>query len=90
MALALAAYEVSPDSVAAIDVLTGAAQRVSDFADADLAFRRALADHPGNVHLRRSYAGMLTDRGDTAAARQQLQLTGVTAVTSLFTSQKAR
>jgi protein O-mannosyl-transferase len=84
IALAFGAYEASPDSVGAIDILTGAAQQIGDFDDADQAFRRALVDHPANVHLRQSYAAMLLDRGDTAAARRQLAISGLGPVRALF------
>jgi tetratricopeptide (TPR) repeat protein len=84
IALAFSAYESMPDSLNAIDELTGAAQRLRDFTDADAAFRRALADHPSNAHLHESYAAMLSDRGDTAAARRQLALARSGAIATLF------
>jgi protein O-mannosyl-transferase len=72
IALAFSAYESDPDSLQAIDELTSAAQAAHDFVAADAAFRRALADHPSNAHLRSGYAAMLMDRGDTVAAKRQL------------------
>ena len=65
------AYLASPDSVVALNVLTGAAQRVNDFASAEWAFRRGLADHPGNAELHQQYSWMLAARGDTAASRRE-------------------
>lgn len=84
IAISLSAYEAAPDSLASIDVLTGAAQKLNDYMDADAAFRRALADHPTNIHLRESYAAMLADRGDTAASRVQLGLARSGAIETLF------
>jgi tetratricopeptide (TPR) repeat protein len=84
IALAFSAYESMPDSLAPIDELTGAAQHLRDFTDADAAFRRALADHPSNAHLHESYAAMLFDRGDTAASRRQLALARSGAIATLF------
>jgi Tfp pilus assembly protein PilF len=71
---ARAAYLAAPDSVAALDVLTGAAQHLDDFASAEWAFRRGLADHPGNASLHQQYAWMLAAKGDTAASRRQAAL----------------
>jgi Tfp pilus assembly protein PilF len=65
------AYLASPDSVAALNVLTGAAQHIGDFASAEWAFRRGLADHPGDAHLHQQYAWMLAAKGDTAASRRE-------------------
>ncbi len=65
------AYLASPDSVAALNVLTGAAQHIGDFASAEWAFRRGLADHPGNASLHQQYAWMLAAKGDTAASRRE-------------------
>jgi len=65
------AYLASPDSVAALNVLTGAAQHIGDFASAEWAFRRGLADHPGNGNLHQQYAWMLAAKGDTAASRRE-------------------
>jgi hypothetical protein len=84
IALAFSAYESMPDSLSPIDELTSSAQTLHDFMDADAAFRRALADHPENEHLRESYAAMLADRGDTAASRRQLALARSGAIASLF------
>jgi len=84
IALAFSAYESMPDSLSAIDELTGSAQRIQDFTDADAAFRRALADHPTITHLRESYAAMLADRGDTAASRRELAVARSGVITSLF------
>jgi hypothetical protein len=84
IALAFSAYESMPDSLYAIDELTGCAQRIQDFTDADAAFRRALADHPTITHLRESYAAMLADRGDTAASRRELAVARSGVITSLF------
>ncbi len=87
IALAFSAYESAPDSVQAIDQLTSAAQALHDYVDAEAAFRRGLADHPANVHLREGYAAMLMDRGDSAAGRQQLALAHSDVVQTLFSSQ---
>ncbi len=65
------AYLASPDSVAALNVLTGAAQHLGDFASAEWAFRRGLADHPGNANLHQQYSWMLAAKGDTAASRRE-------------------
>jgi protein O-mannosyl-transferase len=65
------AYLASPDSVAALNVLTGAAQHIGDFASAEWAFRRGLADHPGNANLHQQYSWMLAAKGDTAASRRE-------------------
>jgi Tfp pilus assembly protein PilF len=65
------AYLACPDSVAALNVLTGAAQHIGDFASAEWAFRRGLADHPGNANLHQQYSWMLAARGDTAASRRE-------------------
>jgi Flp pilus assembly protein TadD len=73
-----------PDSLSSIDELTGSAQKLHDFTDADAAFRRGLADHPTNAHLHEGYAAMLMDRGDTAASRRQLALARSGAIASLF------
>lgn len=83
-ALALSAYESSPDSLASMDELTGAAQKLRDFITADAAFRRALVDHPTNAHLHEGYAAMLADRGDTAGSRRQLALARSGAIATLF------
>jgi protein O-mannosyl-transferase len=74
MGNALSAYLLAPDSVRAIDLVTSAAQRLQDFASADAAYRRGIFDHPRNRHLRESYANMLRDRGDTAAAERELAI----------------
>jgi hypothetical protein len=71
---ARAAYLAAPDSVAALDVLTGAAQHLDDFASAEWAFQRGLADHPGNASLHQQYAWMLAAKGDTSASRRQAAL----------------
>jgi len=65
------AYTMYPDSVNAVLVLTQAAQQINDVPDADAAFRRALADHPRDPALHRSYAAMLASVGDTAGARRE-------------------
>jgi protein O-mannosyl-transferase len=65
------AYLASPDSVAALNVLTGAAQQIGDFADAEWAFRRGLADHPGSANLHQQYSWMLAAKGDTAGSRRE-------------------
>jgi Flp pilus assembly protein TadD len=65
------AYLLSRDSVEALNVLTGAAQRIGDFSSAEWAFRRGLADHPRDTALHRQYSWMLAARGDTAASRRE-------------------
>ena len=65
------AYRLSPDSVRAIRYVTLSAQRLQDFAMADTAFRRAIADHPDVQFLRAGYAAMLLAHGDTTASRRQ-------------------
>ncbi len=65
------AYLASPDSVAALNVLTGAAQHIGDFPDAEWAFRRGLSDHPGNANLHQQYSWMLAAEGDTAGSRRE-------------------
>jgi hypothetical protein len=61
------------DTAPAFVVLFAAAERTGNYAAADSAFRRGLADHPNDVSLRRGYAGMLRAKGDTAGARVQLE-----------------
>jgi Tfp pilus assembly protein PilF len=68
---ARSAYLASPDSVIALNVLTGAAQHINDFASAEWAFRRGLADHPGNANLHQQYSWMLAAKGDTAGSRRE-------------------
>jgi hypothetical protein len=70
---ARSAYLASPDSVAALNVLTGAAQHINDFASAEWALRRGLADHPGNANLHQQYSWMLAAKGDTAGSRREAQ-----------------
>jgi len=65
------AYLASPDSVVALNVLTGAAQHLNDFASAEWAFRRGLADHPGNAALHQQYSWMLAAKGDTVGSRRE-------------------
>jgi protein O-mannosyl-transferase len=84
IALAFSAYESAPDSLDSIDELTSAAQALHDFTDADVAFRRALFDHPTDAHLHQGYAAMLADRGDTAASRRELALARPGAIATLF------
>jgi protein O-mannosyl-transferase len=62
MTQAWAAYQLSPDSVRAIRIVTLSAQRLNDYAMADRAFRRAIADHPDVAYLRKGYAAMLRSR----------------------------
>ncbi len=76
IALARRAYRMQTDSIDAIMVLTQAAQRIGDVRDADAAYRAALADHPENGALRRSYAAMLVSIGDTAGALRERQMAG--------------
>lgn len=82
MGNALAAYLLAPDSLRAADLVATGAQRLGDFASADAMYRRALADHPANRHFRERYANMLRARGDTAAARLQLERAGAPAATA--------
>lgn len=65
------AYLAAPDSVAALNVLTGAAQHIDDFRDAEWAFRRGLSDHPGNGSLHQQYSWMLAAKGDTAGSHRE-------------------
>jgi len=67
------AYLLSRDSVEALNVLTGAAQRIGDFTSAEWAFRRGLADHPQDTTLHRQYSWMLAAKGDTAASRREAE-----------------
>jgi len=71
MAAAWQAYLLSPDSIRAVNYVTLSAQKLGDYAAADSAFRRVLADHPDAWIVRRGYASMLRERGDTAAASRQ-------------------
>lgn len=70
MAASWRAYALQ-DTAPSFSTLFLAAQRQGDYAGADSAFRRALADHPRDARLRRGYSAMLRARGDTAAARVQ-------------------
>lgn len=70
---ARAAYLAARDSVVALNVLTGAAQRLGDLQSAEWAFQRGLADHPGDTALHRQYSWMLAAKGDTAASRREAQ-----------------
>jgi len=65
MVQAWAAYLHSPDSVRAIRYVTRSAERLNDYAMADSAFRRAIADHPDAAYLRRGYAVMLQVRASS-------------------------
>ena len=65
------AYLASPDSVVALNVLTGAAQHLDDFASAEWAFRRGLADHPRDASLHQQYSWMLAANGDTVGSRRE-------------------
>jgi protein O-mannosyl-transferase len=76
------AYLASPDSVAALNVLTGAAQHIGDFADAEWAFRRGLSDHPGNANLHQQYSWMLAAKGDTAGSRREATAASAASVAS--------
>ncbi|MFI5249919.1 MAG: tetratricopeptide repeat protein [Gemmatimonadales bacterium] len=76
------AYQASPDSVAALNVLTGAAQHIGDFADAEWAFRRGLSDHPGNANLHQQYSWMLAAKGDTAGSRREATAASAASVAS--------
>jgi protein O-mannosyl-transferase len=62
MAHAWTAYRLSPDSVRAIRFVTLSAQQLNDYAMADSAFRRAIADHPDVSYLRNGYAAMMRAR----------------------------
>jgi hypothetical protein len=76
IALARSAYLMKRDSVDAIMVLTQAAQQINDVRSANAAFRLALADHPRDRSLHRSYAAMLMSVGDSAGAAREGQLAG--------------
>jgi len=65
------AYLLARDSLEALNILTGAAQQINDFASADWAYRRGLSDHPADTGLHRQYASMLAAIGDTAASRRE-------------------
>ena len=65
------AYLSARDSVEALNILTGAAQRIGDFTSAEWAFQHGLADHPRDSALHRQYSWMLAARGDTAASRRE-------------------
>ena len=65
------AYLIDRDSVAVLDMVTGAAQRINDFASAEWAFRRGLSDHPRDASLHQQYSWMLAAKGDTAASRRE-------------------
>jgi len=77
---ARSAYLASPDSVAALNVLTGAAQHINDFASAEWALRRGLADHPGNANLHQQYSWMLAAKGDTAGSRREARAASAASV----------
>jgi hypothetical protein len=62
------AYHLSPDSARAIRYVTLSAQKLNDYALADSAFRRAIADNPNVQYLRVGYAAMRKSRGDTTTA----------------------
>ncbi len=70
---ARSAYLAAHDSVEALNILTGAAQRVGDFTSAEWAFQHGLADHPRDSALHRQYSWMLAARGDTAASRREAE-----------------
>lgn len=74
--LARRAYLLQRDSTDAIMVLTQAAQQLDDVADADAAYRLAIADHPQDRSLHQSYALMLTLIGDSAGAARERQKAG--------------
>jgi len=74
--LAHRAYLLQRDSIDAMMVLTQAAQQIGDVRDAEAAYRLALADHPRNPALHRSYAEMLKSIGDSAGAARQRQMAG--------------
>lgn len=74
---ARAAYLLDPDSVQVLNVLTGSAQKIGDFASADWAFRRGLSDHPADTTLHRQYSWMLAAVGDTGASRREAVRAGL-------------
>jgi hypothetical protein len=74
IALAHRAYLMQRDSIDAVMVLAQAAQQIGDTTDAAAAYHLALADHPRNPTLRRSYAEMLMSVGDTAGAARERQI----------------
>jgi protein O-mannosyl-transferase len=67
MTAAWRAYQLSPDSVRAIRFVTLSAQQLRDYAMADSAFRRGIADHPDARFLRAGYVAMQRARADTVA-----------------------
>lgn len=71
---ARSAYLVARDSTEALDIITGSAQQISDFANAEWAFQRGLADHPRDARLHQQYSWMLAAKGDTAASRREAAL----------------
>jgi hypothetical protein len=71
--LTRAAYAVYRDSVDAIMVLTQAAEQLHDVSAATAALHLALADHPRDQGLHRSYAALLQAVGDTVLARKELE-----------------
>ena len=70
---ARSAYLVAHDSIEALNILTGAAQRIGDFTSAEWAFQHGLADHPRDSALHRQYSWMLAAQGDTAASRREAE-----------------
>ncbi len=70
---ARSAYLAAHDSLEALNILTGAAQRIGDFTSAEWAFQHGLADHPRDSTLHRQYSWMLAARGDTAASRREAE-----------------
>jgi tetratricopeptide (TPR) repeat protein len=71
IAVARAAYLTNRDSVEALNIMTGAAQHLGDFASAEWAFQHGLVDHPRDTTLHRQYSWMLAAKGDTAASRRE-------------------
>lgn len=71
LASAKQAVALAPDTIRVVDALALAAWHLRDFADADAAYRRAMADLPNNKHLRHDYAAMVRARDDTAARRAE-------------------
>jgi tetratricopeptide (TPR) repeat protein len=67
VASALGGYELAPDSLRAIALVAAAAQQIPDAQIAADAYRRAVADHPGNSLLRARYAELVRVRRDTLA-----------------------
>lgn len=80
IASALGAYELAPDSLRAIALVATAAKEIPDVQIAADAYRRALADHPGDRQLQAAYTELLHTERDTAGARRVRDVAGATLV----------